>query len=581
MRPRRLLLLLVVLTAATGPSTLHARSLSIESFEAGIVVHADGSIQVTETIRPRFVGSWNGIFRTIPVEYRTPQGTNYTLFLEGISVTDDAGTPLRHELSRERHYRKIKIWVPDAGDTVRIIVLRYQVENGLRFFEEHDELYWNVTGDEWQAPILTASARIELPPGVTGLRAVAFTGVYGSREQAASLELGGHEVAVRTSRRLDFREGLTVAVGWDPGRVRRPGLAAQAGRFLRSNWMVFIPLAVFGLMGWLWYTRGRDPRRRPIAPQYEPPEGLTPAELGTLLDNSPDIRDITATLVDLAVRGYLLIQVHEVKKLLGLRTSREYRFSLRRPVSAWSELQAHERSLMGSLFTEGARDSVESSELEHTFYAYLPGIRDRIFNRLVERGFYLQRPDKVKHRYVAAGVLVGILVGVGGALLCIQLGQSPLPSIVSGVLSAGIAIGFGLIMPARTLRGARAIEAVLGFEEFLSRVEGERLQRVVKTPEMFEKYLPYAMALGVERKWAKAFEDIYRQPPDWYQGGEPHTFHPHSFVSDLGQMSERTAAAMSSAPRSSGGSGFGSGSSSRSGGGSSGGGFGGGGGGGF
>ncbi len=578
MRRHRFLLLALFLLATACPPYVDARSLIIESFDADIAINPDGTVEVTETIRPRFIGTWNGIYRTIPIEYRTPQGLNYTLFLDLQAITDDAGTPLRYEQSRERHYRKFKIWVPGATNATRTVILRYQAQNGLKFFEEHDELYWNVTGDEWQAPIRAASARIELPSGVTGLRAAAFTGVYGSREQAASVETGGSEVTVRMLRRLNFREGLTVAVGWDPGVVRRPGPLARFALFLRSNWMFCIPLAIFVVMLWPWYTRGRDPRRRPISPQYEPPEGLTPAELGTLVDNSPDMRDITATLVDLAVRGYLQIQEHEEKKLLGLRTTREYLFSLGKSVPAWKDLQPHERALLESLFAGGARDSVESTELENTFYARLPGIRDRIFNRLVERRYYTQRPDKVKHAYIIAGILVGFIVAVGGVFLSVSLGQSPVSAITAGILSAAIAIGFAWFMPARTLRGARVLEGILGFEDFLARVEGDRFQRMVKTPELFEKFLPYAMALGVEKNWAKAFEGIYREPPDWYRGGNFHTFNARSFASDLGHMSSRTAEAMASSPRSSGGSGFGGGGG---GGGSSGGGMGGGGGGGF
>ena len=129
-------------------------------------------------------------------------------------------------------------------------------------------------------------------------------------------------------------------------------------------------------------------------------------------------------------------------------------------------------------------------------------------------------------------------------------------------------------MPSRTTPGTRELEKVLGFQEFLSRVEADRFERVVKTPEMFEKFLPYAMALGVEDNWAKAFEGIYNEPPQWYIGPyAAHAFRPSAFTSDLGRMSTQAAAVMASAPRSSGGSGFS--------GGSSGGGFGGGGGGGF
>jgi uncharacterized membrane protein len=570
----RIFLLALTLAAAVWPLKLEARSLAIESFDADIVVNLDGSIQVTETIRPHFTGSWNGIYRTIPVEYRTPQGLNYTLLLAVQAITDEAGSPLRYEQSRERHYLKLKIWVPGATNATRTIAIRYRVRNGLKFLDEHDELYWNVTGDEWRAPIHSASAHIELPAGVTGLRATAFTGVYGSRGQETSTDVGERDVTIRTTRRLNFREGLTVAVAWDPGFVRRPGPLARLALFLRGNWMFGIPLVVFVVMFWLWFTRGRDPRRRPIASRYAPPEGLTPAELGTLVDNSPDMRDVTATLVDLAVRGYLLIEEKEARKFLGLVLNKEYVFKMRKPESSWGELQPHERTLLDELFTGGARDSVTSEELENSFYSSLSRIRDDIFSCLLDRRYYASRPDKIKKIYGGAGILIGIFIAVVCSLIANALGQSLVPAIGGGIVSSAIIIGFGWFMPARTVRGTLALEGVLGFEEFLGRVEADRLQRMVKTPEMFEKYLPHAMALGVEKNWARAFERIYRQSPDWYHGTRPHVFHTRSFVSDLRQMTTRTAGSMASSPRSSGGSGFG-------GGGFSGGGMGGGGGSGF
>ena len=170
--------------------------------------------------------------------------------------------------------------------------------------------------------------------------------------------------------------------------------------------------------------------------------------------------------------------------------------------------------------------------------------------------------------------MVGIAIGVLSSWIMIGFGMQPFAGIAAGIASAAILVSFGWFMPSRTSRGTRELEKVLGFREFLSRVEGDRLQRVVKTPEMFERYLPFAMALGVEDNWAKAFDGIYTQPPSWYTGpGGVGTFRPSSFTNNLAVMSTAAASTMSSAPRSSGGSGFS--------GGSSGGGFGGGGGGGF
>jgi uncharacterized membrane protein len=132
---------------------------------------------------------------------------------------------------------------------------------------------------------------------------------------------------------------------------------------------------------------------------------------------------------------------------------------------------------------------------------------------------------------------------------------------------------FARIMPARTVMGARLRERVLGFEEFLQRVESDRYERVVRTPQMFERFLPYAMAFGVERRWARAFRDVYREPPGWYVGTDPMGFNAGTFSSRLSDLSTRAGSAMSSSPRSSGGSGFSGGSSGGGSGGGGGGGF--------
>jgi uncharacterized membrane protein len=567
---RRLLGLTLFLLAAVTVSA--DRTLVIERFEASIDVSPDGSIAVEETIVPRFTGSWNGIFRTIPVEYRTPQGLNYTLRLDVESVTDAEGQKLKYETSRERHYRKLKIWVPGAADATRTVKLQYRVSNALRFFDEHDELYWNVTGDEWEVPIESVSAVVRLPAGASGVRATAFRGAYGSTEQSdVSVESDG--VHVQPSRGLGMREGLTLVVGWNPGLVHRPTAVEKGAEAVYSNLPLAIPPLIFLGMLTLWRARGRDPELAPIATQYEPPANMTPAELGTLIDGKPDMRDITASIVDLAVRGYLHIAETQNERFFGLMSSKDYTFTLKKSRDGWNELKQHERDLLDALFP-GSSTSVNLSELKNKFYTHLPGLRNELYGRLVRDGFYTGRPDRVRLLYVILGLVVGAAIAVASGSIMLSLGMQPVTGIAAGVLSAVIVVAFGWFMPSRTPRGTRELEKVLGFREFLSRVEGDRLERMVKTPEMFERFLPYAMALGVEDTWAKAFEGIYTTPPSWYSGpGGVGTFRPSAFTHNLGVMSIAAATTMSSAPRSSGGSGFS--------GGSSGGGFGGGGGGGF
>ncbi|HEV8599735.1 MAG TPA: DUF2207 domain-containing protein [Gemmatimonadales bacterium] len=570
-------LLLLLLSAGGVTRATAQRTLVIERFSATIRIDPSGDLHVAESITARFTGSWNGIIRSIPVKYRTPQGFNWTLRLDLESVTGEANQPLRTETSREGHYLKYKIWVPGAQDATRTFVLKYRARNGLRFFEEHDELYWNVTGDEWDVPIEAAEATIELPPGAGAVRATAFNGAYGSTARDAVIGIDERTVRISMPNRLEFHEGLTAVVGWNKGAVVEPTAADRAAGLLSSNWPLVIPVPVFLGMFWLWRRRGRDPRLRPIAVQYEPPTGLLPGEVGTLVDNRADMRDVTATMVDLAVRGYLKFEEREENKLFGLLHEREYILHRRKPRSEWSGLVAHERKVLEGIFKKDAAESVQLSELENEFYKSLADIKEGIFDRLLQKGFYRARPDTVRGWWVTGAVVAGLILAGVGSSLAARWSLTPLPFFVAGILSTIIMLGFGVVMPARTAAGARALEQVLGFEEFLGRVEAEHFERVVKTPELFDRYLPFAMALGVDRKWAKAFEDIYTQPPTWYAGssgtGGITQFNVAQFSSRLGDFSGKASSTLSAAPRSSSGSGFSGGSSGGGGGGGGGSGF--------
>ncbi|MFN8651858.1 MAG: DUF2207 domain-containing protein [Gemmatimonadales bacterium] len=570
---RRLVAGLLLSLAAAAPAAAQ-RSLAIRQFDATITVNKDATVDVTETITVHFSGSWNGLYRTIPVEYHTPQGFNWTLRLDFLGATSGPeATPLKVEASRERHYMKYKVWVPGADNVTRTINLHYRAKNGLRFFADHDELYWNITGDEWDVPLEAASAVITLPAGATGLRAIAFNGAYGSTSRDAIVDTAGTTITVRMPKGLGFHEGVTAVVGWNKGLIPEPSQAARAAEFGASNWPLGIPLLVFGLMFWLWSRVGKDPSQLPVVVQYEPPAGLTPAEAGTLIDESADMRDITATVVDLAVRGHLKIEERQDEHLFGLIKKTEFVFHRleRAPDPA---LAPHEFSVLSGIF--GGATTVSLSELENKFYKNVPGIATGIFDALVSKGLYRKRPDKVKAAWLGWSVVLGFLLVLFGALVSARLSMTPLPFFVAAGASWLVINIFGRIMPARTIKGARTLEKVLGFEEFLRRVDGERFERVIKTPEMFEKYLPYAMAFRVEKRWAHAFQDIYREPPQWYSGGSSFTngrFDMGSFSNRLSSMSTQAATTMASAPRSSGGSGFSGGSSGGGGGGGGGGGF--------
>jgi len=561
-----LLAICLTIFLCARPSFSALRQLVIQHFDEEVIVSQDGTIDVTETIQAHFSGeNWHGLYRMIPTEYTNDEGLNYSLLIDHITLADGDGHSLKYEQSREGRYTKFKIYIPNANDSTHTVVLHYRVIDAIRFFEDHDELYWNVTGNDWEVPIESASAHIVLPAGVTGLHAIAYTGALNSRAQDAVVEVHDNFVDIHTTRPLSFHEGLTAVVGFDKGFVHPPSSATRFVQFLRSNTPLLIPVGIFFLMFWLWWTRGRGPERQAIAVQYEPPDKLTPGECGTLVDNEAAMRDITATLVDLAVKGYLTIEQRDESHLLGLSHSKEYIFHLKKPPSEWASARPHEARMLAALFDNGASTEVKLSDLQNHFYTELPGIRDSIFQALMTDNYYLHQPDSVRQ---------GFLMVAGNGFLARATGIASPTWIIAGIASGLVICVFGYFMSARTVTGQRALEKVLGFEDFLGRTQKDQIDRLQTSPELFEKFLPYAMALHVEKKWVQAFSGIALQPPTWYQGSYGSGFMPYLLINDLNMMSTQAGTTLASSPRSSGGSGFG-------GGGGAGGGFGGGGGGGF
>jgi uncharacterized membrane protein len=332
-------------------------------------------------------------------------------------------------------------------------------------------------------------------------------------------------------------------------------------------------LIVFVLFYRYWQKKGRDPKAEAIVVRYEPAKGMSPAELGTLVDNTADMEDITATLVDLAVRGFVHITELTQAHLLGLVKKTDYRIDILRKRNEWSVLKPHEQSYLNALGEAAPLDeySMKVSELQNRFYKFLPAIKNAIYDNLVAAGFYLERPDKSKAKAIGFSML-GIFV-IGAVAILTFKGSltlfQPRATLLSAAITIVILLLFARIMPARTVPGARAREAALGFKEFLSRVDEDRFKKMITSPDMFEKYLPYAMAFGVADRWAVAFKDIYREPPQWYSGGTG-PFNVTSFSHSIGTFSAAASSSMGSSPGSSGSGGGGSSGGGSGGGGGSG-----------
>ena len=563
---RRLLCLLLLLIALP----CYARDWRIADFRSSITLDEHGNAQVQERITAVFHGQYNGIYRSIPVEYPGPHGTNYSLFVHVTGVEDDSGHPLKHEITREGAYKKIKIYLPGAEDATRTVLIDYSIPNAVRYFQNYDEFYWNVTGNDTTVPTDAASAVVNFPAAAANnLRAQAFTGVYGATGRDADVQINGAGVTVQSRNPLEMHEGLTVDIAMNKGILHEPSSLTYAAWFVRSNPALLIPLWTFLVMFTMWYRFGRDPDSGlSVAPMYEPPKQMRPAEAGTLIDDSVDPRDITSTIVDLAVRGYLKIEEQETGTIFH---TQEYVFHRITPGPGDDKLDPFESVMINNIFATG--NDVPLHTLRNRFYTALPTIKHDLYAALRSKGMYLLDPESAAG-YVVVGGLISAAPFVAVQVMGVaSLFDEPLVPILSIGVAVVILILFGRQMPAKTLQGARTRVAVLGFQEFMNRVDADRLKTLQLTPEHFEKYLPYAMALGVEHHWAQAFTGMLTQNPSWYVGPYGTSFNPVYFSSSMSHMASVAGQTFASAPRSSsGGSGFGGG-----GGGFSGGGFGGGG----
>jgi uncharacterized membrane protein YgcG len=521
---------------------------------------------VHEVLTFGFQGYHNGVIRLIPVR-DLRHGIALDLRVDDVHVLDETYAPLRTEITSPAGYVRIQAWVPGAVDATKTVRILYRVRRALLTIESHDELYWNVTGDEWLVPIQHAEATVVLPPGLGDgtIRTLAFTGVRGATGADYEEERHAGEITFRTRRPLRAREGLTIVVGWPRGAVVHPSGWGRAWWAVVDNWPLTLPLLALVGMGLVWRAYGRDPvAHRSIKPEYGPPAELTPAEAGTLIDEHAEPSDVIATLVDLGVRGYIAVES------VG---DGDFRFRRARSLRGDPGLSPLEVFVLQKVFGEElSLNERHLSELHRDAdYVFAP-IRDAIYRAMVERRVFPRSPFWIRQGWGALGI---VLIFVGGALFIgLERFDGPRWPLAAGVLASGLIVfGIGQVMPRRTWRGVRLLIHLRGFQEFLQRAEKDRLERL--PPDTLHRGLPWAIALGVSEQWIHRFQGMNVDAPSWYRVRQPFTL--SAYRDDVQRFGRGVREALTAGSRGTGG--HASGGRSGFSGGSSGGGRGGGGGG--
>ena len=561
----------------------------ILSWQSDIRVRPDSTVEVRETLRVRAEGVEirRGIFRDFPTVYTNSRGERVVTGFDVQSVARDGrAEPFRVE----KRLNGVRVWIGDAAVELHpgeyTYILSYVSDRQLGYFADHDELYWNVTGNGWAFPIDEVGATVTLPAAVPAdsIRVEAYTGPQGAkgREWTAGIDAGA--ATYRTTRGLGPGEGLTIVASWPKGHVAPPGAGRRAGYLFRDAWPALLAaagLVLLILYYWrVWNAVGRDPPGRIVVPHYEAPKGESPASMRYLTHMAYDDRCFAAAVLALAVKGGLRIE-QASKGLFGRKS--EYTLHRTEPKAA-EAFAEDEWTLRDKLFASGP--SVELDDKNHVLIGGAKRSHEAMLKKRHTPSFF-----RINGGWHAGGIALSLLLGAGVVLLAATVGGfgpswwflTPTGWVAIGAaLLALLANGvFGKLLKAPTVAGRALMDHVAGFRLFLDVAEGDELKLVDApplTPELYEKNLPAALALDVEQRWAERFATVFAtqaaaaQSPGWYSGDNWNTRDIGRFTSSLSSSFSSAISSASTAPGSSSGSG---------GGGSSGGGGGGGGGGGW
>lgn len=558
---------------------------NIDSFHSKIEIKPSGKIDVTETIIANFTNeAHRGIARTIPYEYNFGNSDYRKVFLEFKSATDENGNPWKTEELEYSGIKEIQMtnWEDEYRNDINTFVLNYTASRVFNYFDTHDELYWNINGTEWAVFASNISGEIKLPKTIkqSDLKLDCYTGAFGDQEKNCSWEFQNNTIKFKGTKEFSPYENMTVVVGLPKGIIRiapnQPLLSnkeVEYKKYLR-NAPFLLPLLTLAITLYIWRKHGRDDQtvRDTIMPHYKPPEGLAPSQTGTIIDERVDPRDITATIVDFAIKGYIRINEIEEKGLIF--DSKDYELELIKPYQTQHQF---EKIIMEAIFPQNEQGTkTKISTLKNKFYKHVQKIEKSILDQLIKDDFFPHNPHTIRTiAYITGGILLFGGFQIGGAL-----GSAGL---MFGIPLSGIII---LLMartfPRKTKKGTETYYTLKGLYEYIDTAEKDRLKFQEEQNIMFEKLLPYALAFGLAKKWTNAFADILKVPPSWYHPYGYHRggmFDMHAFANDLNNFNTNLTQNITTAPKNSGGrSGGWSGGSGFGGGGFSGGGFGGGGG---
>ncbi len=489
--------------AYADPDLTKERSLRIESCEVTLDVDAGGRVEVEEVLRVRFKGSWNGIYRTLPIRAGDGSVARRPLRLSDFEVLQ-GGEPLEFHADSTKDWVRLRIRVPDAEDTTHEITIRYRAKDVVRRAGEVDRLYWNAIGAESDVRVDTAKVTVRLPETLpaASVTTAAYRGPLGSGT-TVPVGTATEGAFVASIEGLAPRQGLTVLLSFPAGYVSLPEWGERIGWILLPHAPAAIPAFLLLLMLAWWFFRGRDqidPGR--VVPTDRVPEGLSPAEAGVLIDDHLDPRDVVAEFVALAVRGALTFRLDKeehgpVTFVRGLSPSEE------------AKLPHHEQALLRILFPDNETRETTPCPASKPVRDALLGIREKLQDSLITKGLYTERPREVTSRWrYAIGMLTFLVLAAGFVMGFTFL--FPVTLVVCVIAAWRLA----RVMPSCTRLGLTTLAALKGLEHYIQSATAESMK--AKPIEHFQEVLPFSIALGVHETWLAAFPEQRSSALEWF-----------------------------------------------------------------
>ena len=569
---RGALLLITLLFVAFA----HAQSERITSFHTDLTVAPDGQLTVIEDIEIYAAGVEfkRGIVRRLPLSFTDHNGRENRVRYDITGVQQGGVTSPYHTATEGDDYvlyvGEKDTYLETGSYAYRIT---YTTQGQVGFFPDYDEIYWNVNGNGWAFYIDSISALIHLPATAQVKQTACYTGTFGSTENACSDSVIDARTVRFQGRSMGYYEGLTVAVGFQKGVVAEPPPPTFWEKYAVPVVGGVITLLLLLYYFITWARHGRDPDLPTVIPLFEPPDNLSPASVATVMNGGADNAHITPAMISLAVKGHIRIDEKKEDVLLGLISKETYTIV---KLKGGSGLPREEQELLNRMFGTGKHDYVFDGTYDPGTQSMASAFRGTLRDQWHT---FLSKGNNWRFWWIpmltVAVCLISMIV-----LHNSYLGDNDVVYIAAFLVANVILFLLYVYLIQRPSEEKQALRSrLLGFKMYLSAAEEKQLQHFnppAMTPEVFEKYLPYAVAFKVEKIWGDRFQSMISRAlvdpnykSSWYGGS---ILHYGAFSRSMSSSLSSSVNSSSTPPSKSGGSG---------GGGSSGGGGGGGGGGGW